>query len=268
MLTCPDPVEIVTPKIRADATWPRTIERFWDLLSHHFDFRQEMSCGFHVHVSLASGFYTLDQLRCMAKAVTFWSSYATRCAPPSRQDVVQDFCKSNVVDPDVPVNQFFMEHGPLRFLQHAYAKIDEANRDEVIRFVCPDKHRAWNFLPAREGGPGSIEHRRPPGVTDAVKSKHWIAFTLAFVEMALAFNPSSLAARYRRSVDLVKIPFPEFASTIVECARRIGVDDCLDVTLKQTDNPKRLHITRLDKAKMAWLRRHFDRNYHYSPQGH
>jgi len=226
-----------------------------------------MSCGFHIHVSLASGSYTLDQLRRVAKAVVFWGSCTARCAPPSRQDFVQDFCKSNVVHSDVPVNRDFVKYGPLRFLKYVFDKIDKADRDEVIRLVCPDKYRAWNFMPAREGGLGSIEHRRPPGVTDAVRSKHWIAFTLSFVEMALVFDPDQLAARYYRSANLMKLPFPRFASTLIECAKKIAIHNYLDVTLKQTDNPRRLHITSLEKRKLAWLKKNFDRSYHYSVFG-
>lgn len=132
--------------------------------------------------------------------------------------------------------------------------IDQTPRDELVRLVCPDKYRAWNFLPAREGKAGSIEFRRPPGVSTAKKAKHWVAFTMSFVYLAIRANPSCLSSRVQESVGLDSIHHPDFLEDLLHCARELGIDDQLDVRLIQPDDVDRLHITMAQPEAVAWLR--------------
>jgi Putative amidoligase enzyme len=219
-----DPLEIVSPVIPADASWVSTIDRFWSVLDQHFQFRRDTCCGFYVHISFASGSYSLAQLRSMAKAVVFWEPATSRCAPLSRQDRVQDFCKSNVKKP-VPVAVELDKYGPLRGLYHAYNYIDSANRDDIVGYVCPNKYRAWNFNPSRTGKPGSIEFRGPPGVVTAKKAKLWIAFAMAFLDVALQFNPEALAAHVQAAIHLCEVYHPDFQGT-ASCLRQATWSIC------------------------------------------
>lgn len=109
------------------------------------------------------------------------------------------------------------EAGPLRGLTQAYRYIDNASRDDVVHYICPDKYRASNFLPSRTGGTGSTEFRRPPGVVTAKKAKHWIAFTMTFVEMAIQFNPSALAAYLPNPFSHFRASMTEFWANRVDC---------------------------------------------------
>ncbi|KAF5253253.1 hypothetical protein FANTH_1849 [Fusarium anthophilum] len=68
-----------------------------------------------------------------------------------------------------------------RGLANLFATIESLDRNDIVDLISPSKFYAWNFLPSRTDGHGSIEFRRPPGVIGAKKTKHWIAFTLAFV---------------------------------------------------------------------------------------
>jgi Putative amidoligase enzyme len=114
----------------------------------HFEFRRDTSCDFHVHVSTSSSGYSIDQLRLMAKAVCFWEPAATRCAPPSRQDRINQFCSSNIKG--CMVYDRLRQDGPLRGLYEAYRIIDSfSTRDEIVDFICEDKYRAWNSYRAR-----------------------------------------------------------------------------------------------------------------------
>ncbi|MCJ1248251.1 hypothetical protein MMC30_005468 [Trapelia coarctata] len=164
-------IEVVSPKISANPGWVQQIDAFWSVFLQHFELRRDTSCGFYVHVSTATGSFSLDQLRMMAKAVVFWEPAAAWCAPLSRQDRILGFCKSNTNMP-TPVAQVLSRHGDLRGLRYAYDYIDAVASDAIVDYVCADKYRAWNFRPCRSGGHGSIEFRRPPGVADGKKSKH------------------------------------------------------------------------------------------------
>lgn len=68
----------------------------------------------------------------------------------------------------VPVARDLHDHGPLKGLERALMRLRKAKTcDEIIEYVCKDKHRAWNFLPARRNGHGTVELRRSPGVVNA-----------------------------------------------------------------------------------------------------
>ncbi|KAI4187347.1 MAG: hypothetical protein LQ346_005511 [Caloplaca aetnensis] len=200
----------------------------------------------------------------MAKAVVFWEPATKRCTPSSRHDRFLDFCKSNIAY-GVDVNEALREAGPLRGLARAYDYIDHADRGAVIQYICPDKYRAWNFLPSRTGGTGSIEFRRPPGVVNAKKAKHWIAFTMTFVEMAIQFNPSALAAYMVEHIPHLNSSYhTDFEDQFLDCARRLGVYAVLDPRLKQSDEPRTLHITLMTRARLEMLRA-LDVDYQLSP---
>lgn len=113
------------------------------------------------------------------------------------------------------------------------------------------------------GKSGSVEFRRAPGVVTAKKAKHWIAFTMAFLEMAVQFNPESLAASMQTAPDLRTLYYPDFQEQLLMCARRIGIYGNLDTRLVQSDDPRTLHITCMAQENLDILRQ-LDPDYHYS----
>ena len=188
----------------------------------------------------------------MAKAVVFWEPSTAKCAPLSRQDEVQTFCKSNIAG--TKVGQVLENYGLVQGLQLAFDHIDRVGVDEIVNYVCEDKFRAWNFLPCKTGGTGSIEFRRPPGVVTAKKAKHWIAFTMAFVDMAVQFDPSMLPGLVQTRMDLGRLYDPAFESQLLRHARALGLLWQLDPRLRQADAPRDLHLTRMPDGPRDWLR--------------
>lgn len=222
----------------------------------------------HVHVSAAQGRFDIDQMRRIAKAVVLWERDTARCAPPSRDDRVQNFCLSNVRG-SVPAARSIQSHGPVRGLKRAFGHIDRASRNDIVEYVCPDKHRAWNLLPARETGHGSVEFRRPPGVATSKKAKHWIAFTMAFIDMTLRSNLDRISRRLsryrlqRRNPDTALESSLNFDDLLLASANRLGVYSTLDPRLRQLDEPGSLHITMMRPDQVSWLQR-LDDDYHLS----
>ncbi|KAL8834341.1 MAG: hypothetical protein Q9170_003796 [Blastenia crenularia] len=253
------PLEVISPKIIADGTWVQVIDVFWSVLLAHFELRQGISCGLHIHISTVTGSYSMNQLRAMAKAIIVWEPATKRCTPPSRHDRFQLYCKSNVAH-GVPVAEDLN-----RGLAYAFDKIDDYTRDDIIGYICPEKHMAWNLLPSRTDGHGSIEFRRPPGVVTAKKAKHWIAFAMAFVDMAIQFDPSALAPQIANNLaGLYPAYHPDFRQQFLACARQLGVYAILDARLSQTDEPWSLHIT---EGTLKWYKslHDFDPNYKLGP---
>ncbi len=143
--------------------------------------------------------------------------------------------------------------------------IDNSTRDEIVELLCPnnDKFYAWNFLPSRSNGIGSIEFRRAPGVATAKKSKHWIAFTMSFVFMALQSNPAELAAKVSKKKHLDEVYHPEFAEDLLNSAKDLGILPELDARLLQPDDVDRLYITMMSQECRDWLN-FLDLGYQFS----
>lgn len=188
----------------------------------HFAVRLDTTCSTHIHLCWAHGSHTVEELRSLAKAVVFWEPATAHCAPPSRQDRATAFCCSNLKPPVLAA--IFRQHGPIRGLPVAFKAFDDADRDEVINLVCPSKYIAWNFKPARSGGPGSIQFRRPPGVASAKKMKHWIAFAATFAQLTLKGDVEKMAQRMIEAEGRWEtVHHPNFVKEMERCAWGIGL---------------------------------------------
>ena len=154
-------------------------------------------------------------------------------------------------------------YGPLRGLGYAFDYIDHCSRESVVDYVCPDKYRAWNFNPCRPSGHGSIEFRRAPGVVHSQAAIHWIAFTMAFIDMAIQFSLVSLAARVRDAIYLPEVYHPDFRSELLACAAELGLAGVLDLESGQRGDPDSLHFTTASSKVIRHLKR-IDRWYHVS----
>ncbi|KAH3908047.1 hypothetical protein HBI56_150000 [Parastagonospora nodorum] len=121
--------------------------------------------------------------------------------------------------------------------------------------MCPDKCRAWNFLPAKDTGHGSVEFRRPPGVVNSKKSKHWIAFAMAFIEMAMQQGTSIEQLGNQRPARQ-----DNFDALLLGAARSIDEYATLDARLYQSDEPTSLHITMMNDQQLGYLLR-IDKDY-------
>ncbi|KAL5453954.1 hypothetical protein PMIN06_005209 [Paraphaeosphaeria minitans] len=249
------PVEVVSPILVGDPSWPTTMDRFWKIMHQHFEFRRDMLCGCNIHISTSSNGYNIDQLRPVVKSVVFWEEATARCEPPSRQDQVMTFCKSNV-NHETEVSGLLHQADRVQGFLDAFAVIDSLSRDELVRYVCPDKYRSWNFLPSRDGGHGSVEFRRPPGVATTKKAKHWIAFTMAFMEMSINHDLVEFI-RTRSTIFAVRAPQrSDFEDLLLASARTAGVYSQLDARLCQYDEPSIFYTSLVKKEDLEWLRRY------------
>ncbi|OTA62030.1 hypothetical protein K449DRAFT_434368 [Hypoxylon sp. EC38] len=223
------PVEIVSPVLVADAEWTRKIDLLWSTLHQYFEFRKDTSCGFHEPAT-------------------------ARCAPLSRQDRATEFCRSNLRSPRLQAE--IKDKGPLMGIDAIFKKIDSSDREEIIDIISPAKYFAWNFQPSKEGRSGSIEFRRPPGVDSSKKTKHWVAFAMAFIWMSVTSNPQTFIDSIRKTRrKFHRISHPDFQERFVLAAKEIGEFWNLDPRLQQEDDVEKLHITMMNDASFEWLRR-------------
>lgn len=165
------------------------------MIHDHCDVLLTTGCSTHVHMSptVLGGFQPDDLLRLM-KAIAFFEDPIRRVMPPERKD--NEWAKSNFLP-----NQLLP-----RNLSEAYARVSSETwgylflicdkhiheikkRKQLwkvfaIREIFPDKYLSWNIIPL--GDCGTIEFRRPPGVSNALDASHWVAFSLGFMCSALS----------------------------------------------------------------------------------
>ena len=199
----------------------------------------------------------------MAKAVIYWEPATRRRAPPSRHDQVQPFCKTNISD-GVMCWKPLERYGPLRGLMYAFDFLDRSTeQDTVVFYVCPSKNYAWNFKPCMKGGHGSIEFRRPPGVTTAASAKYWIAFTMTFVDLALLHSPQEVADRLDLlgpdGMSLSEVYLGNFQEQLNNCARELGVQQLLEDQTASKDDIDNLYLTKITDTALAYLQSIDDR---------
>jgi hypothetical protein len=178
----------------------------------------DRSCGTHVHVSPEGRFmweypYTLDELKCIAKAVIYYDPAVTLILPSERKAC--SYSRSNVLENA----QLKGVYNAVRTYGYGYifGWIDSFPDHETISSVVScTKFVAWNFQNAVSGGCGTVEFRRPPQVTTAEATKHWIAFTLCFIK-------GSLDCDFSQMSHLTTEPgLIELRSIIISAANELG----------------------------------------------
>lgn len=185
-----DGVEVVSPILQSNGQWRTAMETFWATIDRSFKVRRDASMGFHIHLSPPSKKYTDDEVLQFAKAVTFWEPLIADLAPPSAREPFRRHCSSNIASREGADEQLrYILNGPVK--KDGYSRLFDymatLDRDELIKFVASSKRLAFNFKPAAEGGLGSIEFRRPPGVWNLRSTTHWISFAIGFWGLAMEF---------------------------------------------------------------------------------
>lgn len=132
-------------------------------------------------------------------------------------------------------------NGPVRQFgyRELFGHMDTLSRDNLIRLVGPIKGLAFNFKNASDERLGSIGFRRPPGVWSWKKTKHWIAFGIAFWQLAFDFSdPGNRNAPLR-----VDDPgaLEKFERALRAAARKHGVEHMLD---RNPGSPTRIRTIR------------------------
>ena len=140
----------------------------------------------HAHVSLGiSGpKYTPTDLIQVLKAISYFDDPITRIMPPDRKS--PPWARSNMMqDQILPLYQD-VSSGTWAGLFSYFEQIQSVDQvyDNIFGW---DRAFSWNFDNVFRPC-GKIEFRRPPGVRDAKKAKHWVVFALAFIRHAPTTN--------------------------------------------------------------------------------
>lgn len=162
------------------------------------------SCARHIHLSPSDGFWETKELQWICKAILYFEEAMEVLSPEARRR--SKLCRSNRFN-----NAQFLEMSGTktkrRDLAECFQVIENCkNIQSLAELMGMRKFMAWNFVKVFSSGwsdkGGTIEFRRPPGVTNPDDCLAWMELAVHFIQAARELQGSGfrLGARYTRDV--------------------------------------------------------------------
>ncbi|KAK6078710.1 swim zinc finger domain protein [Seiridium cupressi] len=131
--------------------------------------------------------YTIVQLRSILNAISFYDAAITQIMPAERKNNL--WAQSNVNGEKTPSKiKMAYRAVPQRSWGPLFSIFGSIKMKAMVhREMGQDKYMSWNFGHLMDQC-GTIEFRRPPGVRTAADAKHWAAFALGFINMAMTMS--------------------------------------------------------------------------------
>lgn len=172
-------LEAVSPILTCESYWEDEIETFWTAMRKVFHMPDRSSrCGSHIHVSLGQGrAFSLPQLKTIAFGVVRYEPLILSLLKADR--VSNNYCQPNTSN-STPLHQCGSNATRLAHLING-----AINATELKNIMQNDRKVLWNFDNVVPGGSGTIEFRGGRGLRGEVRTKRWIACTIALIDFIL-----------------------------------------------------------------------------------
>lgn len=185
-------VEIVSRVLSTEHDWQQEIDTVFQVLTKYCEVTVTPSCGMHIHVSPGRGQrWTDQQLVAVCKGLSFFDDATTAVLPGDRK--FNAYAKSNLLACEgygTPAqNEMYDNYRSIHLISwaplfHQLSGISHETVRDILQ--TGGKSIAWNFFPMIvDDGPGTIEFRRPPGVSSAPRARHWASFVLGLFSASL-----------------------------------------------------------------------------------
>ncbi|KAK9794509.1 putative Amidoligase enzyme [Seiridium cardinale] len=182
-------LEVVSRTMNTNEDWQEEVDHIFSVLSQYCEIKLTVGCSMHIHVSPTQTAdlqqkYTIVQLRSILNAISFYDAAITQIMPAERKNNL--WAQSNVNGEKTPSKiKMAYRAVPQRSWGPLFSIFGSIKMKAMVhREMGQDKYMSWNFGHLMDQC-GTIEFRRPPGVKTADDAKHWAAFTLGFINMAM-----------------------------------------------------------------------------------
>ncbi|KAF4341880.1 swim zinc finger domain protein [Fusarium beomiforme] len=176
------PMEAVSPVMSLRANWEHEIDIFWTAMSAVFHMPdRSLLCGSHIHVSKGlNETFTLPQLKKIAFGVIYYEPLILQLLMRERAN--NRYCKPNTLNS----TQLMACNGNF----NAVATLINSARSATAlkNMMQNDRYVLWNFDNVVPNGSGTIEFRGGRCLRGKVRTKRWIAFTIALIQALLNMN--------------------------------------------------------------------------------
>ncbi|KAI8713046.1 hypothetical protein NCS52_01247900 [Fusarium sp. LHS14.1] len=179
-------LEAVSPVMMQFQELKKQIDLFWEAMTELFDIETNTSCGTHVHVAPRDHGYTLEELRRLAYAVATEEKFVLQILPQERID--NHYCRPcSFRSEELRLD---LQEGEEDNIEHPSSYVAERlrgirNESELIDYMqSNNRYVLWNFKNTQSQS-GTVEFRGGRHMRGPVRTKRWIAFTVAFVNKAI-----------------------------------------------------------------------------------
>ncbi|KAI0481569.1 putative amidoligase enzyme-domain-containing protein [Xylaria cf. heliscus] len=176
------PMEAVSPVLSCRRDWEDEIDTFWAAMRAVFHMPERSPrCGSHVHLSRGGGKrFSLSQLKTISYGIAVYEPLIVPLLMSNR--VNNEYCKLNT--------QNSAQLSQCRSNSWAMAQLIKSATDtETLKNIMQnDRYVLWNFANIVPGKSGTIEFRGGRCLRGEVRTKRWIAFTIAIIHAFLSMD--------------------------------------------------------------------------------
>ncbi|KAI1116789.1 putative amidoligase enzyme-domain-containing protein [Nemania sp. NC0429] len=176
------PMEAVSPVLSCRQNWEGDIDTFWSAMRAVFHMPERSSrCGSHIHMSRSRGKrFSLSQLKTIAYGIVIYEPLIVHLLMPNRAH--NEYCQLNTENS----SQLTMCGSSWPAIARL---IKSATSAEVLRDIMQDnRYVLWNFDNIVSGRSGTIEFRGGRCLRGEIRTKRWIAFTIAIIHAILSMD--------------------------------------------------------------------------------
>lgn len=173
-------MEAVSPILRCRSDWEEEIDIFWTAMRAVFHMPdRSMKCGSHIHVSRGrSNTFSLSEFQTIAYGIVLYEPLILELLMRERSS--NAYCKPNTRD-SIQLRSCGSDYMAISRL------IKGAGNTTALRRIMQDnRYVLWNFDNIVAGKSGTIEFRGGRCLRGEIRTKRWIAFTLALIDAILS----------------------------------------------------------------------------------
>uniref|UniRef100_A0A093VGY4 Uncharacterized protein n=1 Tax=Talaromyces marneffei PM1 TaxID=1077442 RepID=A0A093VGY4_TALMA len=201
-------LEFVSPvfKYGERQFWGKEIQKLSDFILRHSHVEMDNSTGLHIHVAPLNRPWSLLEQKHIADAVYYFHEPLKELFPD--HSFTQAFLKSNFTE-----NPFLINLPP----EKSFSALihDTQTTEELIDLINPPtspgddfsrRYYAWNFTNSSERKSvclypkHTVEFRLPRSTTGIDIIQKWIAFTVTFLQAAVAFPPEFIERDFEQNL--------------------------------------------------------------------
>jgi hypothetical protein len=185
--------------------WKPLVERIWWALDQRGGVSTNTTCGTHVHLSPKSTTWTLKDLQKLSCCILYFErafevlypEARRECsAAHSRREIYAENARKNKRAKHAKANWVDNRKFGAQYSNNVDLICGTKNIVELIGLMNPlgqeynrsdvfDRAFAWNFNNMKQGGTGTVEYRRPPGVQRLNACISWVRLAITFVRAAI-----------------------------------------------------------------------------------
>jgi hypothetical protein len=172
-------MEAVSPVLSLRANWEHEIDVFWTAMRVVFHMPdRSLLCGSHIHVSKGlNQTFSLPQVKKIAFGVVYYENLILQLLMRERAN--NRYCKQNTLN-STPLMRCNGNYNAIAEL------IKSAKSTTALKNIMQnDRYVLWNFDNIVPGSSGTIEFRGGRCLRGEIRTKRWIAFTIALIQALL-----------------------------------------------------------------------------------